>query len=58
MVKGINAPSKVEEKLCVHQLVVAFSASGAGEIPLRCTDRDGANSSFDLDLIDSDKPVT
>lgn len=39
----------------VRQLVLAVEAMGAGEILLNCIDRDGSNSGFDLELINSVK---
>ena len=41
--------------LDVQQLVTAVEALGAGEILLNCIDRDGSNSGFDLELINSVK---
>lgn len=39
----------------VQQLVVAVEAMGAGEILLNCIDKDGSNSGFDLELIQTVK---
>jgi glutamine amidotransferase/cyclase len=41
--------------LDVIQLCVAVEAMGAGEILLNCIDKDGTNSGFDLELINSVK---
>ncbi|QIW95998.1 hypothetical protein AMS68_001516 [Peltaster fructicola] len=41
--------------LDVIQLVTAVEAMGAGEILLNCIDKDGTNSGFDLELVNSVK---
>jgi len=43
--------------LDVQQLVQAVEAMGAGEILLNCIDKDGTNSGFDLELIQTVKNV-
>ncbi|KAI8366062.1 uncharacterized protein BYT42DRAFT_540679 [Radiomyces spectabilis] len=41
----------------VHQLVTSCQALGAGEILLNCMDRDGTNSGYELELLNSVKSV-
>ena len=53
-IKGGREPRDLD----VHQLIAAVSALGAGEILLNCIDKDGTNSGFDLELIDSVKQAT